>query len=351
MLLAVSSLALGATPGVWKPAADSPTKRMEGSMASLQDERIAYVGGTYMGSAAGRAVYDPARKSALGGQPFSSGAVYDPAKNSWAVIPDMLTPRDAPGTCVMSSPGGSMNLYAFGGTVAYPTSNTTVANITSSVESIVIGPSGQTWSFQPSLPSARTSPSVTRLGDSSGCVVAGGFSSNTTGFEYLTDAYLFDGTLYSRLPDLPYGRSNAAIVAANNGVYHIGGGSLDPSYYNVSYLQLSPTVGKAWEPMAPLHKARSWASVAALLDPKSGRERIVVAGGMSLNPMFDPMASVEIYNPKKNEWTLFDDGEPGALPVPIGFGSGARINSTHMLVGGGVGQGTTGSEAYIFQLA
>ena len=83
-----------------------------------------------------------------------------------------------------------------------------------------------------------------------------------------------------------------------------------------------------------------------------GSEEVVVAaGGMSLIPMFEPMQSVEIYSPKDDKWTLFDVGAPAALPEPIGFGSGASINNTHMLAAGGMGPGDSGTQAYIFALS
>ena len=81
-----------------------------------------------------------------------------------------------------------------------------------------------------------------------------------------------------------------------------------------------------------------------------GEELIVAAGGMSLIPMFDPMASVEVYSPLADKWTLYEQGTLGALPHPIGFGSGAAINSTHMLACGGYGPNVTGVEVLVFSL-
>ena len=124
---------------------------------------------------------------------------------------------------------------------------------------------------------------------------------------YLDDAYLFDGKSYSALPRMPFGRSNMGIAATSAGVYVIGGGAMDPSYFNVSFLAMpGGTPASAWEAVAPLNYARSWAMVATIGDA------IVVAGGMSLEPMFQPMGSVEIY--ANGSWTLFSDGLPGALP-------------------------------------
>ena len=96
----------------------------------------------------------------------------------------------------------------------------------------------------------------------------------------------------------------------------------------------------------PLSQAVPPFSLLAVLVPFA----IVVAGGMSLEPMFQPMGSVEVY--ANETWTLFSDGLPGALPgVAVGFGSGAALNATHMVCGGGAGQGVDGTEAFLFKLA
>ena len=54
--------------------------------------------------------------------------------------------------------------------------------------------------------------------------------------------------------------------------------------------------------------------VAALTDPVSGEEKIVAAGGMSLIPMFDPMASVE--STCHPGWSTCQ----GSLPKPLAAG-------------------------------
>lgn len=66
---------------------------------------------------------------------------------------------------------------------------------------------------------------------------------------------------------------------------------------------------------------------------------------MSLEPFFEPMASVEVYSPLEDAWTA-----AAALPGPIGFLSGAAVNDTHVLVAGGTGQGSTGVESFFFSL-
>jgi len=203
MLLAAAA---AIAPGNWTRVADAPSHRQSGAMAPLGDGRVAYLGGSYA--------------SAAGNAPFSSAVAYDAKSDSWASLPDMQLPRDAPGACTL---GGS--LFAFGGAIAFPTPPSSQMTITNSVESLDLYSSSPTWAWAwaAPLPSNRTSPSVTALADGTKCVIAGGFSgvpvaggAPTPG--YLDDAYLFDGKSYSALPQLPFGRSNMGIAATSTGV-------------------------------------------------------------------------------------------------------------------------------------
>lgn len=117
------------------------------------------------------------------------------------------------------------------------------------------------------------------------------------GFEYLNETLLFDGVSYTRLSDMPFQRSNLGLVAAHGGVYAIGGSKINPSYYNVSFLDLSaaavlggPPISSGWKSVAPLNEARCWPMVAAVT-AKDGSEMVVAAGGVSLIPMFEPMGA------------------------------------------------------------
>lgn len=374
-LVLTTPLVLSAT---WTPTADLPDKRMEGNMASLHDGRVAYIGGSQIGRP----------------QPLDTAVLFDGATETWSALPKMTKTRDSPGVCAISK-GGVSKLYVFGGAVKYPPPGQSSFKVSASVESLTFDPAPATeWVAETPLPSSRTSPAVTALADGSGCIIAGGFSPASSAsmiaapwsprsmnsrkgeggaaarrgtigdenFMYLHDAWLFDGLNYTRLPDMPCkssgpsapcancGLSNMGVAATKSGIFLVGGGALNPSYFNVSYLQTSPTLGAAWEEKALLTYARSYSMVSALRDPATGDERLVAAGGMSLTPFFDPMASVEIYAPERDSWSLIDDGEPGALPTAIGFGSAARLNTTHMLAGGGAGAGTSGYEAYLFSL-
>lgn len=317
----------------WSRVANLPFSRMEGSLTSVGDNQAVYLGGSTR--AAGND--DPAT-------PVASAALYSSSGNRWSALPDMKYPRDSPGSCTI---GGTV--YAFGGTVKFPTPGQQPAQATetATAEAIDVAASGvnaNAWRSAPSLPSPRTSPSATSLPNGTGCIIAAGFEATSGSYRYLNDAYLFDGKTYKPLPSLPYSRSNMGIVATGDGVYVIGGGETEPSYFNVSYLRLSPAVAGSWTPLAPLKEARSWAMIGAVTDPSDGKAKLVAAGGMSLNPMFEPMASVEVYSFAKNEWTLMPAGTAGALPTPVGFGSGIALNATHMLAAGGAGEGDTGKE-------
>lgn len=336
-------------------AAHAPSGRISGAMATLPKGRVAYVGGAWHGKAAGEGSHALAQASngfrhPTNGPsvPLSTCVIYDAASDSWSTLPDMSKPRESPGSCAIGE-----TLYVFGGTIAFATPGSSTSTYTASVEALDLSSPAPRWVSAPPLPSKRTSPSVTALADGSGCIIAGGFdASSTASFGYLKEALLFNGSHYTKLPDLRYGRSNMGIAAAHPGVYVIGGGATDPSYYNASILRrrVDGSFYDHWEELVPLHEARSWSMIAALRTPDDDQV-LVAAGGMSLIPFFDPMASVEVYDIIDGDWQLFDEGEPGSLSTPTGFGSGAAINSTHMLAGGGVGSGTTGDEMYIISVA
>jgi hypothetical protein len=339
--------ALGEWSGEWTAVASMPTPRMEAAMASLGDGRIAYVGGSFMSDKGhGDRSGSPNRENAKS-KPFSSAVLYDSSKDAWTALPEMTHPRDAPGLCVIGK-----RLYAFGGAIRFSSPPSMVTTYTNTAEYLDID-SATAWRAAPSLPFNVTSPSVTALADGSSCVLAGGFTGDPSDFQYRHDALHFDGKKYTPLPKMPFGRSNMGIAATRAGVYVVGGGATNPSYYNASFLAHDPASGSfapAWKALQPLNYARSYIMMGVVEPAGSGKELIVAAGGMSLIPMFDPMASVEVYDPVADKWALYDDGMPGSLPTPQGFGSGARINATHMLGAGGVGAGLDGTQAYVYTL-
>ena len=342
--LSVIHISFATTSGAWTPVARMPMKREEGAM-TLVGERVAYLGGSSFGHSRNSRAFGEAWTLQTESAPFRSAILYDPAVDSWTSLPDMQLPRSAPGACAIGE-----TLYVFGGRSKGPLN-------TNSVEFIQLDGANPRWLPGPSLPGPnRTSPGAVALPDGSGCVIAGGFASTSmSNWSYQKDAWFFDGNKYTRLPDMHFRRSNMGLVGTPSGVYAIGGSEVYPAYYNASLLSYkkgpggAPQFGAAWSHVKPLNRARAYPMVGSLVNATTGEACLVAAGGMSLIPMFDPMASVEVYSPSADKWTLHEQGSPGALPFAIGFGSGASLNATHMLVAGGVGVSVTGDEAYIMR--
>ena len=346
-MMALPSAFLAAVlSGAWDPIADMPTKRESGAMTLVGDgklipKRVAYLGG----SAQGLHHHKGWANAGVGDIPFASAVLYDPSTQAWTRLPDMSMPRDSPAACAIGDV-----LYVFGGTAKFP------VGTTNSMEYIQLGSLNPKWIVGPPLPgSNRTSPTAASLPDGAGCVIAGGFSSmQPTDFSYHKDAWFFDGTMYKRLPDMHFRRSNMGLVGTSSAVFAIGGSELYPAYYNASVLSYkkgsaasgAPEFADDWKAIKPLHRARSYPMASSIVDAASGEARLVVAGGMSLIPVFEPMASVETYSPEADQWTLFEQGSAGALPLAIGCGSAASLNATHMLIAGGLGPGVTGVEAF-----
>ena len=214
--------------GTWTQVASMPSKRMEGAMASIGDGRVAYVGGSF---------------ESKDNRPFASAVLYTSSTNTWMSLPDMSYPRDAPGLCVIGK-----RLYAFGGAIKFSVPPSMVTTYTDTVEYLDVD-TASAWHPAPSLPFNVTSPSVATISDGSGCVIAGGFTGMPSDFEYRHDVHFFDGKKYTPLPRMPFGRSNMGIAATRAGVYVVGGGATDPSYYNASFLAYDPTSTSSRSPM------------------------------------------------------------------------------------------------------
>ena len=292
----------------WTKRAAPRQRWMSAASTALGDDtqQIAWVGGTKLNYINGKPMGDRANVS-----------VYDLSSNSWYEDwPSMPTARSAPATGVLHS-----RLYVFGGSMQVnSTTHQGLSTITLDVvESFPFSakPSHQTnqtksvtssWSSETRLPQRIESPSAVSL--EHGIVIAGGFSSyidNETHmlhFAYHNETWLFDGKGYHTLPKLPFSRSNMGLVAAHGGIYALGGGELDPSYNNCSFLanvtgkvivskhgKLQAESAAKWETCPDLLEARSWMATGVATNQTSGEDIVVVAGGMS--DTFSPMSGVD----------------------------------------------------------
>ncbi len=273
---------------------------------------------------------------------------YSAALDVWKTWKPMPTARSAPGAGVVNG-----RLYVFGGSQKIPHPNNTAYTTRplDVVESISL--EGGDWRVETSLPSPRESPGVVSLPNNTGIVIAGGFHSEVDGegvlhFGYFNDSYLFlGGKQYIRLPDMPFARSNMDLVAANGGVYAIGGGKTDPSYDTCAYLPLANistahiSPPSKWGACPTLLQPRSWAAAGAL----SGQ--IVLAGGMS--GTFSPLASVDILglSPASDAWKSAGCD----LPFASGFLSGDSVDDKTFVLYSGAAPFPEANAAMVLQFS
>ena len=285
---------------------------MSAAATTIGPNSVAFAGGTFIDRSTGRF-----------GSASNQVTTYNIITDTWRTLPNM-TARSAPASATLNG-----RIYVFGGIQRKANASHSDPDPTiklALVESIAVSDHGREgelqWRREPDLPGPRESPSAVSVG-TRGIVIAGGFDSGIVNgvfkYEYFNSSYWFDGTTYQRLPDMPFKRSNMALVyePVSDAVFAFGGGETDPSYATCAYLSVSKqSIGtKDWSPCPPLVNARSWSAAGFVGDAKAGE--IVLAGGV--DGRFSPTAEVDTLRVGASNWT--DAGCD--LPSAAGFLSGA----------------------------
>ena len=325
----------------WKAVNKPPSEWMSAAAASVGEHAVAFAGGTSINPITGRF-----------GVERMQVTTYNPTTDAWHKLPNMSYARSAPAAAALNG-----RLFVFGGVQRKPNASHSDPDPTikmSVVESIAISDNGRTtethWKRETDLPGPRESPSAVAVGNR-GIVIAGGFNSGVVNgvfeFEYFNSTFWFDGTTYKRLPDMPFKRSNMALVATDDIVYAFGGGEMDPSYASCARLDLKEGTNlkaAGWVPCATLINARSWA--AAGIVGGGDEATIVLAGGM--DGRFSPTNEVDmmVVGDGKNQSVVWTTDAECDLPVAAGFLSGATTgDGTSFIVAAGAARG---NNAYLF---
>ena len=322
-LLLVVAFKPGAKGCSWKNV-ESPSSvgRWISASATSVGDAVAFAGGVFLDPITGQF-----------GNTRNQVATFKPSTSEWKLLPNM--------TARSSAAAGTTNgrLYVFGGIQKKPNASHSDPDPTiklSLVESISISPeSGQmekTWRKEKNMPFGhREGQASASLKSGRGIVLAGGFDSGwsqgTFHFEYFNSTFLFDGTSYASMPDMPFKRSNMALVAASDGnggdvIYAMGGGETDPSYASCALLHLpaNDVNAASWKSCGPMVNPRSWMAAGVV------GGNIIIAGGMGGE--FDATQEVDILSlgesaSKPGNWTYANCD----LPTPAGFISGASTTT------------------------
>eukprot|EP00949_MAST-11_sp_MAST-11-sp1_P003529 g3529.t1 len=296
----------------WKKHASPPARWMSGAAASGA-EAVFFAGGTL--------VDEDGRPGPESGEVYS----YNPSQKTWRQLPNM-TARTAPAAAVYDG-----RLYVFGGSAKKKNASRSDPDPTikfSLVESIAVNTFGEaledSWRKENDMPfGPRESPSaaVDPSPDGGGIIIAGGFFSATVKgvfeFEYFNSTYLYNPSKgkYEQLDDMPFARSNMALVSvavndSEHAVYAFGGGKTNPSYATCAVLRKDAGI-RAWSSCPTLIDPRSWAAAGSV------GKGIILAGGM--NGQFAPTNEVDTLTVGSSTWEQVSCN----LPVRAGFLSGA----------------------------
>ena len=332
-LLLLTLLTSTAAACSWTRSTPPPARWMSAASTTCGDT-VAFSGGESLSISTGATLGDRNKVT-----------TFNPTTHTWHTWAPNMTGRVAPAAASLNS-----RLYVFGGTKKIPNASHSAhpVKILDLVESISFSPHGMlietSWKQEKPLPfGPRESPSAASLPNSAGIVIGAGFFSKTVNgvltFKYFNDSWFFDGSDYTRLPDMPFSRSNMPMVAANKGIYAFGGGFTEPSYSTCAYLQVESATSHAsdWIKCPPLVTPTSWMSAGVLKD-KHGEDVVIAAGGM--DGMFSPTSVVEALSGGSSSSALGGGGGGNwsnlncDLPFAAGFLSGAVVNNSFVVVAG-----------------
>ena len=144
------------------------------------------------------------------GNPSNEVDAYNPTTNSWTVLANMPTARDALAAAV----GLDGRIYAMGGYSALP--------LTATAEVDVYTPSTNSWAVLPSLPIARGSLAATTGPDGDIYAIGGRFGYNNYTNE--VDEYTPATNTWSTVASLPTTRESLGATTGPDGrIYAVGG--------------------------------------------------------------------------------------------------------------------------------
>lgn len=262
--------------------------------------------------------------------------------------------------------GDAIVVAVFGGSYGYNNNLTEVGSI--ELLRLPLDPHGKgatlvgaAWvTAKATLSPERSGAAAASTPDGTKVVIVGGFHDSGL---YLDQTVVFDGTSLKVSAPFPHQRADLNLVTLKRrGVMlGFGGGALYPAYNETAvYDPLRDT----WTEAPPLVDGGGRNRGAAAVIETTGQHRVasrtprvsairpldissdavadewvVVAGGFSLNPFFDPMASTECFSAAAGKWVQNASAAAPCvttpLPSPRGSGAATAINASCMVFIGG----------------
>jgi hypothetical protein len=315
----------GSAPHPWLAMAPIPGNMSSFGIVQTETGLVVTLGG-YSSSAdpqqlVNTFVFDPSSAAAAA----ASGARAD-----WTASADLTVKRTDLSASLAPALGQGIAM-AIGGFTGLSTSadGITINHYTSSVETLDTTTGAMVDLGVPDYPSATGVTGSGAAALPNGQVVAvGGFIIDSSGvFKYLQDTYVLtadsSGALaWERGPDFPWARSGLMCSSVSTGVLCMGGGNTDPAYSDAALFD-----GTTWTKVPSMNEARNWASATTAHIPDEQnvgqtKEVVYMVGGFccSSTCFFSPLPSVEYYDVSAGVWV-----EAAPMPLQAAAGGAASV--------------------------
>lgn len=222
---------------------------------------------------------------------LSSVEIWSPSTGAWTLAAPLHTARF--NEILIALPDG--RVLAAGGL------DSTSINTLSSAE--IYDPAADTWTVLPQgLLQSRTDAGAVMLGGGR-VLIAGGYSQATSNPNPLNETEIFDSAanVFARGPSMTENRADLTLTALNNGQVIAAGGYSSTSTLNSAELYDPST--STWSEITGMHQERERASASALSNGSvlvSGGESATVTGGTTGSRT--SLSTAELYQPSSHQW-------------------------------------------------
>ena len=300
----------------WERRTQLSTQRIVFATAVVGN-KVYLIGGTLFENVrAGKAVRGPYGNSTV--------EVYDPQINTWQRVADMPTPRHGAKAAVVNG-----TIFVFGGW--HGEEDHALRKYPVNVEAY--NPQTDTWLEKKEMPVSRIEFDIGVV-DGKIYIIGG---ATRRGGERMgrVDVYNPATDTWVAGREMPTPRENLGVGVVSNRIYAIGGRGWPR-------VRIGPhlTVIEEYD-----SRSRQWRKRGDMLDPRDlfatvvVRDSIYLIGGVIWNGLvFEYLASVNVYNPRKDVWS-----DLPAMPIPL-LPQGAEVVDGRIYVFGGSGDVGKGVE-------
>lgn len=263
-------------------------------------------------------------KAVRGPYGISTVEVYDTRTNTWQRVADMPTPRHGAKAAVVNG-----TIFVFGGSNGEE--DHALRKYPLNVEAY--NPQTDTWMKKKKMPVSRVEFD-TGVVDGKIYIIGG---ATRLGGERIgrVDVYNPATDTWVKGPEMPTPRQNLGVGAVGNRIYAIGGRGwprvrLGP---HLTVIEEYDSRSRQWRKRGDMLDIRDWFATVVV------RDSIYLIGGLLWKGVvFEYLASVNVYNPRKETWS-----DLPAIPIPL-LPQGAAAVDGRIYVFGGSGDVGNGVE-------